>query len=61
MAGVTIVIAVLWVALVMVVLSSLNGIFQAALYHYAVAGETPGDYFPQSTFSNSVVASSSFL
>ena len=51
-AGVAIVIAVLWIALVMVVLSCLNAIFQAALYHYAVAGETPGDYFPQSTFSD---------
>ncbi len=54
-AGVAIVIAVLWIALVMVVLSSLNGIFQAALYHYAVAGETPGDYFPSSTFSSAFV------
>ena len=51
-AGIAIVIAVLWIALVMVVLSCLNAIFQAALYHYAVAGETPGDYFPQSTFTS---------
>ncbi|MGI9658694.1 MAG: DUF6159 family protein, partial [Gaiellaceae bacterium] len=51
-AGVAIVFAVLWIALVAVVLSCLNAIFQAALYHYAVAGETPGDYFPQSTFSS---------
>ncbi len=34
----------LWVALVVVVLSALNGIFQAALYHYAAAGDAPGAF-----------------
>ncbi len=53
--GVAIVIGVLWIAVVVVVLASLNGIFQAALYHYAVEGQVPGEYFSQQTFASAFV------
>ena len=38
------VVGVIGVAMVM---AALNGIFQAALYHYAVSGEVPGRYFSE--------------
>lgn len=49
--GVAIVVGVLWMAVVVVVLAALNGIFQAALYHYAVDGKVPGEYFSPQTFA----------
>ena len=49
--GMLIIVAVAWVLLVAVVLSALNGIFMAALYHYAASGEVPGRYFPNDAFS----------
>ncbi len=36
---------VLWMVLVAVVMSALSGIFQTALYHFAVDGEAPSGYF----------------
>ncbi len=48
-------VAFLWVAVVTVVLSALNGIFQTALYHYAVDGNVPGDAFPAEAFSQAFV------
>jgi hypothetical protein len=49
--GVAIVVAVLWMIAVALVLSTLNGIFQTALYHYAVDGRVPGGYFADVSFS----------
>ena len=37
--------SVLWMVLVAVVMSALSGIFQTALYHFAVGGEAPSGYF----------------
>ncbi len=54
--GVAIVIGVLWIAMAVVVVTSLSGIFQAALYHFAVSGQVPGDYFPANALANSFVA-----
>lgn len=50
------VIGALWIVLVAVVLAALNGIFQTALYHYAVDGQVPGDYFPEQAFATAFVA-----
>lgn len=47
--------AVLWIVLVLVVLAALNGIFQTALYHYAVEGTVPGDHFSDQAFANAFV------
>ncbi len=47
-----IVIAVLWLIAVAVVIAALSGIFQTALYHYAVSGEVPGQYFPPQAFND---------
>lgn len=41
------VLGVVWMIGVAVVLSALNGIFQAALYHYAVDGQVPGGFFDE--------------
>ena len=49
--GIAIVVGVLWMGTVVVVLAALNGIFQAALYHYAVDGQVPGEYFSPQTFA----------
>ena len=35
----------LWILLVVVVMSALSGIFQTALYHFAVDGHAPSGYF----------------
>ena len=51
-AAVGVIIAVLGVALVTAIIAALSGIFQAALYHYASAGTTPGDYFNDTNFSH---------
>ena len=49
------VLGVLWIVLVAVVLTALNGIFQTALYHYAVNGEVPGDFFSEQAFASAFV------
>ena len=48
---VAILISVLWLILVAVVLSALSGIFQTALYHYAVDGQVPSGYFETALMS----------
>ena len=53
--GIAIAVGVLWIGVVVVVLAALNGIFQTALYHYAVDGQVPGEYFSPETFSNAFV------
>lgn len=55
LAGIGVVIGVVWVALVVVVIASLSGIFQAALYHYAVSGTVPGQHFSEQTFAQAFV------
>lgn len=50
--GVTIALAVLWMIVVAVVLAALSGIFQTALYHYAVDGQVPSGYFPSEALSS---------
>ena len=51
-AAIAIVVAVIGVAVVSTVLAALNGIFQTALYHYASAGSTPGDFFNDQNFAH---------
>lgn len=51
-----VVLAALWIVVTAVVLAALNGIFQTALYHFAVDGEVPGGYFPAETFAGAFVA-----
>ncbi len=51
-AAVGVIIAVLIVAVVSAVVAALSGIFQTALYHYASAGTTPGDYFNNDNFAH---------
>ncbi len=43
-AGVTIGIAVAWLALVTVVVSALSGIYRTALYRYALDGQVPAPF-----------------
>lgn len=50
--GALIVVAVIWLIAVAVGLSALSGVFQAALYHYAISGDVPGQYFSPSTFND---------
>jgi len=50
-AAIGLTIAIVWVALVAVVTSTLSGIFQTALYHYAASGSVPGDYFSRDQMS----------
>jgi hypothetical protein len=54
-AAVGLLIAVLGIIGVSVVLSSLNAIFQTALYHYASTGSVPGDYFDDANFAHAFV------
>jgi hypothetical protein len=42
--GVTVAIAVVWIAVVSVVISALSGIYRTALYRYAVDGQAPGAF-----------------
>jgi hypothetical protein len=42
--GVTVGLAVVWVAIVSVVISALSGIYRTALYRYAVEGQAPGPF-----------------
>ncbi len=51
-AGIGITVAVAWVLLVGVVLATLSGIFQTALYHYAVDGRVPSGYFSDATMAS---------
>lgn len=50
-----IVIGILWIVFVVVVLASLNGIFQTALYHYAIDGHVPGDFFTEQAFAGAFI------
>lgn len=43
--GVAIAVGVLWAIVVVVVMTALTGIYQTALYHFAVAGDVPSGYF----------------
>lgn len=42
--------AILWIAAVVIVMSTLSGIYQTALYHFAADGTVPGEYFNDQTF-----------
>ncbi|MFQ5553828.1 MAG: DUF6159 family protein [Acidimicrobiia bacterium] len=46
-----VVVAVAWVVLVAIVIATLSGIFQTALYHYATKGSVPGDFYRDDAFS----------
>jgi hypothetical protein len=46
-AGIGFVLAVLWIVIVTLVLATLNGIFQTALYLYAADGSVPGGWFDE--------------
>ncbi len=46
-----IVVAVLWVLIVAIVIATLSGIFQTALYHYATAGSVPGGHYRDAVFA----------
>ncbi len=46
-----IVLGALWMLLVIVVMSALSGIFQTALYHFAVDGQAPSGYFDDGIMS----------
>ncbi len=43
--GISIGLGALWMLVVIVVMSALSGIFQTALYHFAVDGQAPQGYF----------------
>ena len=43
--GAAIGVAVIWGVIVVVVMAALSAIYQAALYHFAVAGQVPSGYF----------------
>ena len=43
--GIAIAVGVLWGVVVVVVMTALTGIYQTALYHFAVAGDVPSSYF----------------
>lgn len=43
--GLAIGVGVLWGILVVIVMTALTGIYQTALYHFAVAGDVPSSYF----------------
>ena len=43
--GVAIGLGVLWGIIVMVVMAALTGIYQTALYHFAISGHVPSGYF----------------
>ena len=50
--GVAIALGVLWGILVVVVMTALTGIYQTALYHFAVAGDVPSNYFDTGTIQS---------
>ena len=47
LAVVGIALGVIWIIGVVVTIAALNGIFQTALYHFAVSGSVPGQYFDE--------------
>jgi hypothetical protein len=47
---VLIVLGVLWLAGVAIVISTLSGIYQTALYQYASEGTVPGQFFDDQSF-----------
>ena len=49
---VLVVLAVAWIVVVAIVIATLSGIFQTALYLYAKDGSVPGGYFRDDVFSN---------
>ncbi len=53
--GLSVVAAFLWVGVVTVVLSALNGVFQTALYHYATGGPIPDDTFGSAAIAEAFV------
>ncbi len=58
-AGIVLVaVGVLWVIAVAVVMATLSGIFQTALYHYATDGRVPGDYFRPGAFDDAFMPKS---
>jgi hypothetical protein len=44
-AGITILVAVVWIVGVVAAIAAMSVIFQTALYHYAVDGHVPAGYF----------------
>lgn len=46
-----VIVAVLWVVVVAVVIATLSGIFQTALYHYATEGSVPGGFYRDGVFA----------
>lgn len=48
--AVAVIIGVLWLAGTAIVLSTLSGIYQTALYHYAADGTVPGGFFTDQSF-----------
>ncbi len=45
-------VGVAWLIGVAIVMATLSGIFQTALYHYATDGNVPGDYFQAGVFDD---------
>ena len=50
--GVAIALGVLWGIVVVIVMTALTGIYQTALYHFAVAGHVPSGYFDNSVMGS---------
>ena len=48
---VLIAVGVLWLAAVAIVMATLSGIYQTALYHYAADGTVPGAYYNEQSFA----------
>ena len=48
---VLIAVGVLWLAVVAIVMATLSGIYQTALYHYATDGTVPGTYYSEQSFA----------
>ncbi len=42
----------LWILLVIVVMAALSGIFQTALYHFAVSGQSPSGFFDEGAMAD---------
>ncbi len=53
--AVAIVAGISWIILVAVVMTAISGIFQTALYHFAVDGSVPADYFSDETMRGAFV------
>ena len=50
--GLAIAVGVLWGIVVVIVMTALTGIYQTALYHFAVAGDVPSGYFDSNTMGS---------